>query len=76
MIFYFSNLNGTCPLIRKNRFQLLKLKYVAYQSTWGSHCKELIAESPFIFMADNYPAIPTEKNGSIICSYNRVPAIG
>jgi hypothetical protein len=58
LIFYFSNLKGTCSLSRKNRFQRLKPKYVAYEYTGGSRCKELIAGSPFIFMADNFPAFP------------------
>jgi hypothetical protein len=33
-------------------------KLVAYLIEWGAHCKELIAESPFRFIADNLPAFP------------------
>ncbi len=41
------NLKGTCVFKRKKWFQWLKTKNVAYPYPWWSHCKELIAESPF-----------------------------
>ncbi len=41
----------------------------------GPCFKELIEESPFIFMADIIPAFPTGK-GSVISSGNMLPAIG
>jgi hypothetical protein len=31
---------------------------MAYPIQWGARCKELIAESPFRFIADNFPAFP------------------
>jgi hypothetical protein len=58
LIFYFSNLRGTCSLLLKNRLQRLKQKFVAYEYTWGSRCEDLMAESPFIFIADHFPAFP------------------
>jgi hypothetical protein len=35
-------------------FSSLRKKYVAYQNTWGFRCKELMAENPFTFIADNF----------------------
>jgi hypothetical protein len=61
LIFYFSNLKRTYSLSRENQFQRLKPKYVAYQNTWGSRYKEAIAERPFIFVADKFPALPAEN---------------
>jgi hypothetical protein len=58
LIFYFSFLKGTCSLSFKNWFERLKPKYVVYEYTLGSRCKELIAGSPFIFIAGNFPAFP------------------
>jgi hypothetical protein len=54
--------------IAKKQFQWLKPKYVAYQETWGFCYKELIAVSPFIFIADNFPVFST---GNQFCGLNR-----
>jgi hypothetical protein len=35
-------------------FHWLKSKYVAYQYTWGFCYKELMVESSFTFVADNF----------------------
>jgi hypothetical protein len=43
--------------IAKNWFQQLEPKYMAYQYKWGIRCKELIARSPFTFIADNFSSI-------------------
>jgi hypothetical protein len=55
LIFKFSNLKGSCSLNRKKWFQRLKPKYVADQYMWGFSSKELIAKSPFTFIADIFP---------------------
>jgi hypothetical protein len=48
---------------------------VVYQYTWDFHHKELMAKSPFTFIADNFQHFKLET-GSVICSGNRLPAIG
>ncbi len=40
---------------------LLRRTNVANAYPWGYRCKELIAESPFTSMADNFPAFPAKN---------------
>jgi hypothetical protein len=57
------------------KVEQLKAKYVAYEYTWGSCCKELIAGSPFIFTTDNFLAFPAGNRFFNLCGI-RLPAIG
>jgi hypothetical protein len=41
----------------------LRQKNVAYPYPQNTHCQELISESPFTSMADNFPAFPARNYG-------------
>ncbi len=71
LIFNFLICRELALLIANNKFQQLKQKYVAFQNAWGFCCKELIAESPVTFIADNFSTFSVGNQ-----FWDLLPAIG